>query len=235
MRRCFLALLFSIPLSLSSYSNAAELVLTDAEKQWIKNNPIVSFVGDPDWLPFEAIDKNGNYIGIVADHLALISKYSGLKFKLIPTATWQESLRKINSTNVVMISETSESSLRNRLDFTRSYMSNPIVIVMESKTDFIENLAQIQDKKIALIKNYAYADKIKTTFTDIAFSDVNNVEAGLISITTGENDVFLCTLALCSYKLAASGFHNLRIVGKRLLKLRCHLVLKNNTTFYFLY
>ena len=35
---------------------------TTEEKEWIKNNPTITYVGDPNWLPFEAFNKNGKYI-----------------------------------------------------------------------------------------------------------------------------------------------------------------------------
>ncbi len=43
----------------------AQLALTEEEQRWIKENPTVRYTGDPNWLPFEAFDAEGNYSGIV--------------------------------------------------------------------------------------------------------------------------------------------------------------------------
>ncbi len=38
------------------------LKLTTDEQQWLTNNQVVNFTGDPNWLPYEAFDEQGNYI-----------------------------------------------------------------------------------------------------------------------------------------------------------------------------
>jgi two-component system sensor histidine kinase EvgS len=40
--------------------------LNAAERQWLAEHPLIRFSGDPSWLPYEAFDKNGRYIGIVS-------------------------------------------------------------------------------------------------------------------------------------------------------------------------
>ena len=37
---------------------------------------------DPEFVPFEFIDENGEYKGIAADYLSLISEKTGLQFEL---------------------------------------------------------------------------------------------------------------------------------------------------------
>ncbi|WP_294967073.1 hypothetical protein, partial [Sulfurimonas sp.] len=43
------------------------IILTKEEKEWIKDHPVIKFTGDPDWLPFEAFNEKGEYIGIVSE------------------------------------------------------------------------------------------------------------------------------------------------------------------------
>ena len=56
---------------------AASLELNDSERLWLTTHPTVSFTGDPNWLPYEAFDSNGKYIGIVSGHLDLIAALTG--------------------------------------------------------------------------------------------------------------------------------------------------------------
>lgn len=49
----------------------------EKEKQWIAENPTVTIVGDPNWLPFEAIDDKGRYIGMVPEYLLLFLLIQG--------------------------------------------------------------------------------------------------------------------------------------------------------------
>ena len=43
---------------------------------------------------------------------------------------------------------------------------------------------------------------------------MNDIQDGLLSVSTGEIDALLCTLALCSYTIAELGLNNVKITGK---------------------
>ena len=123
-------ILLSLQVSVGIAAPVPEIALTDSERLWLNEHPGVSFTGDPNWLPYEAFDAKGEYIGIVAEHLKLISKFSGITFDMSPSATWTESTAKARSGMVDILSETDDSDLKSHLVFTNSYLSNPIVIVI---------------------------------------------------------------------------------------------------------
>ena len=196
------------------YKANTELDLTVDEKKWLAENPTVTFTGDPNWLPYEAFQKDGSYIGIVAEHLKLISETTGLKFKMSPSQTWTESTKKAKQGLVDVLSETDDSELSSHLNFTTPYVSNPIVIAMSSKENYVETITSIKDKKIALIRDYGYTSKIRSKYTDIKFVTVENIQDGLSKVSTGVVDALLCTHALCSYTITELGLNDVRIVGK---------------------
>ena len=193
-------LLFSVP-SLADTTDT-NLNLSDTERAWLKSNTTVKFTGDPNWLPYEAFDSKGNYIGIVAEHLELIINMTGLKFIMSPSKTWTESTEKAKQGLVDILSETDDSDLKSHLNFTQPYISNPIIIAMHSRENYVESINHIKDKKIALIKDYGYASKIRRAYSNIDFITVDDIQDGLISVSTGKVDALLCTLALCSYTIA---------------------------------
>ncbi|NNE64041.1 MAG: diguanylate cyclase, partial [Gammaproteobacteria bacterium] len=193
---------------------ARGLSLSGSEQQWLNDHPTVSFTGDPNWLPYEAFDSQGNYIGIVSEHLKLIAEMTGIEFKISPSKTWTESIEKAKNGMVDILSETDDSDLKSHLTFTDSYITNPIVITMRSSENYVERIVDIQSRKIALIKDYGYASKIRRLHHDIEFVTVADIQEGLIAVSTGKIDALLCTLALCSYTIAELGLNNVRIVGK---------------------
>jgi len=204
-----LSLLVS-PLVLASSS----LELNEKERNWITSHSKVTFTGDPNWLPYEAFDSKGNYKGIVSEHLKLIAETTGIQFKMSPSKTWTESTEKAKRGLVDILSETDDSDLKSHLNFTIPYISNPIVIAMNNEENYVEGINNIKAKKIALIKDYGYAAKIRRKYSDIKFVTVNDIQDGLISVSTGEIDALLCTLALCSYTISELGLNNVRITGK---------------------
>ena len=197
-----------------SKSSVGSLQLTEQESVWLKANPEVSFTGDPNWLPYEAFTPKGEYIGIVSSHLELISKATGLTFKMSPSETWTESTQKAKTGLVDILSETDDSDLKSHLNFTQSYLSNPIVIAMRIKENYVESISNIANKRIALIKDYGYASKIKRKYSNINFITVDNIQDGLVAVSTGKVDALLCTLALCSYTIHELGLSDIKITGK---------------------
>ena len=207
-------LLLFIPTGAMADIPSAELGLSESERTWLQEHSTVIFTGDPNWLPYEAFDIDGNYIGIVSEYLNLITTMTGLKFKMSPSKTWTESTEKAKQGLVDILSETDDSVLRSSLNFTTPYISNPLVIVMDSRKNYVENINQIKEQKIALIKDYGYADKIRKKYSDIKFITVDDIQDGLLSVSTGDVDALICTLALCSYTIAELGLNNVKITGK---------------------
>ena len=191
----------------------APLQLTTSEELWLVKHPVVTFTGDPNWLPYEGKNDNNEYIGIVSDYLSLLEETLNLTFKYIPTDTWQESIEIAKSGNVDMISETQNSSLSKELNFTHTYLSSPVVIVMNEKQGFVDGINNIKSKKIALVENYGYIVQIINSHPDIIFKKVKTVAEGLTAVSTGEIDVFLGSLPQVSYQISEMSIHNLRIVG----------------------
>ena len=214
----FALILFGYLISITAFadinSKHNDYNLTQSEQKWLKENSQVTFTGDPNWLPYEAFDKDGNYIGIVAEHLKIISDKTGIQFELSPSKTWSESTQKAKNGAVDILSETDDSDLKSHLNFTTAYISNPIVIATKNTQNYVENISSIKDKKIGLIRDYGYASKIRRNYPDINFHTVDDIQDGLLSVSTGKIDALLCTLALCSYTVSEMGLNNVKISGK---------------------
>ena len=196
------------------FENNHYIHLTKDEQNWLDEHPSITFTGDPDGLPYEEFDNSGDYMGIVTDYLKLVEKHSGITFNVLRTDTWQESIQKILNGDVGIISATTDSALGEILNFTKPYHSSPIIIVMRNEQGYIDNIKQIADKKIGLIRDYGYSHKIVRAYPDIKFNWFNNVEQALTSVSSGKVDAVLATLAHASYKIPKLAANNIRIVGK---------------------
>ncbi len=74
---------FQIRLDRKYYSNVSEsdTVLTNEEKEFIKNNPVVKVAYDDGCYPLSYTDSKGNFAGTIADIYNLISDRTGLSFE----------------------------------------------------------------------------------------------------------------------------------------------------------
>ncbi len=188
--------------------------LNDEEKQWLVEHKEIQFTGDPHWLPFEAFDAKGNYIGIIADFIKIIEEHTGVVFQKHVTKTWEESLDLLKSHKVQMLTVSVDTKLDDNFLLTKPFLSNPIVIIMKKKTPYVGSLYQIKDKKIVVIKEYGYIDKIKQKYPEYHFIEVANVHKGLRAIAEGKYDAMLTTMALGSYMITDMQLANIAVVGK---------------------
>lgn len=192
-----------------------QLSLTRTELDWLAAHPTISFAGDPNWLPFEAIDNRGEYVGIVADHVRLIERALGVKFRIHKSKDWSESLALANSGRVTVLSEAVNAKPLAGYAYTKAYLSSPVVVVShQDKQDLLDNLGDMGNLRVGIIKNYGYMTQIQADYPALNYHEVDNIEAGLTSVAAGELDVLLCTLTNATYQLNQLGLNNLRIAAK---------------------
>ncbi|EDZ63712.1 signal transduction histidine kinase, solute sensing [Sulfurimonas gotlandica GD1] len=208
MRILWLAILISLELL------SASIDFSEEEKLWMEQNRVVTYVGDPDWLPFEAFDDKGNYVGIVADLLKHIEKITPLKFKIMRTSSWQDSIETMKSKQVMMMSQSKDYNTQTTELLSEIYYKNPIVIVMNHKQRYVSSLYNIKDKKIAISSTEGFFKKIKEKYPAIKFVEVKSIKEGLQSVVFGKSDAFVNTLAQTSYAIAKRQLNDLRIVGR---------------------
>lgn len=191
------------------------LSLTEEERKWLADHPSVTFTGDPNWLPFEAFDDDGGYIGIVSDHLALIEAVLPISFEKVVPSSWTDALNIAMEGKASIISgDASDVILNQKFDPIETYINNPIVIVMDHHAKYVDNLNEIAEKKIAIIKGYGSTADIYKKYRDIDFIEVENAQEGLLGVETGRFDAMLASLALASYTITQMGSDNLVIVGR---------------------
>ncbi len=190
--------------------------LTKEEELWLKEHPVIKYAGDPNYMPFESFDFNGNYIGIVANHLDFIEENIGIKIEILKTNSWRETLdfAKTNKvdmfSNYVGVEDFSDTHITVPMD-----IESPVVVVgkRDKNQDFIISISQLKDKKIAVIKDYFYLKEIYKKFPNMNYIEVDNAQIALNGVSLGIYDVALCSLPVATYNIN-QGLSNIEIIGK---------------------
>jgi len=190
--------------------------LTVEEMAWLEAHPELRFTGDPNWLPFEAFDENGSYLGIVSEILTKLERKTGIKFHRLASGTWLNSLKMVKEGDVDVISgDLADEEIRRTHVFTQPYLERPLAIVMRSEQqEIIPDLYDIADKNIAVIDGYGYTWELAEKYPDITFIKVADVQAALSALSTRRVDAFVASFTLSSYHINQMGLSNLRLVGR---------------------
>ncbi len=225
---------FVLLLVLSSILFSYELSLNETEKRWIKQNKEVLFTGDPNWLPFEAFDEKEEYIGIVSEHLDIIEQTTGLRFLPQPTKNWTESLKIAKEGRVSVVSgDKADKILNKTFRPIDPYLISPIVIVMDYSSHYVENLHSLKGKQVAIIKDYGYTADIFEQYPQMKFVEVENIQEGLIGVSSGKFDAMLASMALARYMIANMELDNIKIAGKTSVLMQVTLFVDKNQPVLF--
>jgi len=190
------------------------IFLTNEEKRYLKKKAKITMCVDPNWMPFEKIENN-KHIGIAADYIKIIENKIQTPIVLVPTKTWNESMKKGKEKKCDIFSLVMSTPEREKyLNFTIPYLTTPLVIAANINAPFIDNLEQIKDQKLAIVNNYAYAEILKIKHPNIHFIDVPNINEGLKLVEKGEIFGFIGSLATVGYQIQNNYIGQLKITGK---------------------
>lgn len=203
--------------------------LTDVEKEWLKNHPIIKVGSDSNWAPFEFRDKNGNYNGINIEYLKLIAKKIGIKFEFTQDKTWNEILNSVQSKDIDMVSGVNETSLRsNYLNFTKPYYSTPISIFANSDITHIRNLNELKNKNVTVIKGYYIEEILRDKFPNINLILAKNPQEALKMLHKKEVFAYIESMVIASYYIKQKNYKSIRIVGDTPYKYNIRMGIRND-------
>ena len=189
-------------------------LLNDKEKNYLEKKKTIKMCVDPDWMPFEKIEK-GKHVGIAADYIKIIEEKIKKPITLIPTKTWSESLELGQKKDCDIFSLIRTTPQREKyLNFTKPYLEIPLVIAADINAPFIDNILQVKDKKIAIVKDYAVGEVLRIKYPNIDFVDVNNIHEGLELVEKGSVFGFIDTLLTIGYQIQNNYIGQLKISGR---------------------
>ncbi|MCG8427335.1 MAG: diguanylate cyclase [Chromatiales bacterium] len=159
-----------------------KLRLSYTEAELVERGEQIRVCTDPHWMPYESL-ANGEHIGIIADYIQLISEKTGLMVSVVPTESWSQSLAYIKQGRCDIVSGVIQTPNRSRyLDFTRTYLSTPLVVASRDIDPEISPFTQ----KLAIPRGLAYKEIFSPRYPDAEFVDVESPLAGLKLVESGD-------------------------------------------------
>ncbi|NVJ53541.1 MAG: transporter substrate-binding domain-containing protein [Campylobacteraceae bacterium] len=196
-------------------NSISNTIFNEKEKNYINTRKSVNLCIDPDWLPYESLDKNGNHIGLSADYFKLFTQESGLIFNTIKTESWSQSIEYIKDKKCDMVSFITHTKEREKFfNFTSSYLKIPIVIATKLDISFIDDFKNLENRKIALVKDYGIAKKLKEKYPNLNIEYVDNISEGLSLVAKGKVFGYVDSFATISYALQSEQRIQLKIAGE---------------------
>ncbi len=193
----------------ASFSQSIEL--SDTERQWLQQHPVIRIAPDPSFAPFEWLDDQQHYQGITADYLKLIEQRTGIEFEIIAVSNWHQAIdlareRKIDVLPAVGITEQRQSYLL----FSDTYQTVPGVVVSSRQ---YKNVQELTGHTVAVLRDSYWDDILSNIDTPIRIERVESIQFGIELATINAVDALVTDLASASYAVNESGISNLYIVN----------------------
>lgn len=199
------------------------------EQNYLREHPEISMCVDPDWLPYEKLDSNGQHIGLVARYMALFQERLGVLIKPVQVKSWDESQVLYRAGKCDIVSALNITPERAEyLDFTRPYIKSPAVLVLREDEREVSSLAQMEHRTLGMVKGYVYESRLREDYPNIRITYLTNMQQGLEKISRGELDATLGPLFLISASIQYLGLDNLKMVGNTSYQDELHVGVRKN-------
>ncbi len=191
------------------------LIFSDEERAWLKAHPVVRIGVEPEWPPIEFISPKGIYGGLTNGYMQLVADKLGVHFEVEQKEGRQEvddalKRRELDAAAAVMAMPERSAYTR----FTEPYLTLPMVIVTGESFRYVGDLAALEGKRVAVVRDDAADILLRRDFPKIDRVQTGNLAEALQKVAFGDADAAVSALAVVSYLIAHKGLNNLRIVGQ---------------------
>ena len=214
--------------------NDHTLELSENEKNYLQKKKKLTMCIDPNWMPYEKLDKDGKLIGMTAEYFQLFEKMLPTKFEVIQTSSWPQSLQYGKERKCDMLSLAMETPDRKKyFHFTTPYIETTMVISTKDNSIFINKPSDLKGKKIGISKGYAFAVLLREKYDFLNIIDVENINDGLNKVKRGELFGYIDSLTSIGYIIQHEYTGELKISGKFDETLKLGVGVRNDETILF--
>ncbi|MBK9347072.1 MAG: transporter substrate-binding domain-containing protein [Burkholderiales bacterium] len=201
--------------TLQSSEQAAELNFSDDQRAWLAAHPVIRVGVDPDFAPYEWLDKNGNYVGIAVDYLQHLETAMGVRFEIVRDKSWSESIDMAKRGELDMLSSMVKTPERSQyMIFTEPYRETQLIIIDNGQGGFIGDLAHLAGKRVALEKGYFAKELLEKNYPKIKLVFAGNTDEALRLVVDGKADAYVGDAGATNYAIKKNDLSSLRFSGQ---------------------
>ncbi len=188
-------------------------LLTEEEKIWIAENPIIKSTNEPAWAPLDFI-RNGEAVGFSIDYLNLVAQKVGLQVEYINGYSWEEMLAMLRrgeidiSQSIILTPEREEY-----LNFTEPYLDMPMVYFGRKGGERINSIDDLADKRIGIIKGSVPYGIYKANYSHFNLIEFESTIDALKALSAGAIDVNAGILPVSQFMINTNLLPGIEVIG----------------------
>jgi len=188
--------------------------LTNDEKKWISDHPVIRATNYTRWAPLDYYDGEKPK-GFSVDYLNLVASKIGVEIDYVSSDSIidiHEQLRnkKIDIAHGLVVNAQREEYL----NFTTPYLNIPLYYFGRIGAEPIESLDDLEGRRIGVINGIASATAIKENYSHLMLIEQDSVVEAFQSLSEGKIDVFTVILPIANYTISRNGITGVEVIGQ---------------------
>ncbi|WP_434113754.1 hybrid sensor histidine kinase/response regulator [Paraburkholderia caffeinilytica] len=164
-------------------------ILSESEQVWVAHHPVVRYAIDPDWKPLEYIDGN-RHMGLTRDYLDQLTVLTGIRFVLVPTRSWLESLDALASGQVDMLPGVPKllsgaQPLANAI-YSRPYYTGETLVVTRADTPVVAAPEALAGRLVAVQAGGVYERWLRGSYPAVKLVTYADIASTLEAVHRGD-------------------------------------------------
>jgi len=193
------------------YGQYKVVQLSEEEKEYIKNNPIIKVQNESNWAPYNYM-QDGEAKGFSIDYIKLLASRVGLEVDYVQGYSWNEFLNLIKEKQIdVMLNIGKTKEREEYLSYTDSYFQAIDVFFSNKNNKEIqeaESLKDLDGKTIAIVKGFYEEEFLRKYYPNIKIHYVDTTLEAIKAVSFGKADGMFNIYNAVSYLLNKHSIDN---------------------------
>lgn len=209
----FILPFFIILISITSFARDSHSILTNKERDFLQNHGSVK-IGFLENMPPFSFLYNGEHMGFSKEYFDLIVQKTSIKYHKV-FGTWPELYNMFKKGDLDVIADISYRDYRTDFTlFTKPYYVTTVGVYTSDDFGIYNDVEDIADKKVGLVKEIFYEDVLKNNFPDMKVIEYKGTEEVLKGLSYGKVDAAVVNVNLGNFEVSFNKLKNIRLAGR---------------------
>ncbi|MBE0635825.1 transporter substrate-binding domain-containing protein, partial [Candidatus Bipolaricaulota bacterium] len=188
--------------------------LTEEERKWLLEHPVIRVGSDPAWAPIEFRDDQGRYQGVAVDYLHAVQDLLGIYFEIVSGLAKPDLIHQAQTREIDMLASLAATDERSQyLTFTRPYISLPVNIFTRDDVAYIASPGDLVGKRVAVVSGYAVEQWLAHDYPGIELVQTATTIEALERLQQQDVFAFVGNLVTTGYYLGLTKAVDIKVVG----------------------
>lgn len=190
-----------------------KLDLSYEEINYLKNIDSIKVCAEENWQIDESNASGINHIAYLLSQK--VSKIIDKPVTFVKSSTWTESLQNAKEGKCNLLPMLAKTEDRKEwLNFSKSYLTQDLVIATSNEHLYVEDFSQLENKTVAIVKNYAYIKDIRRQYPNLNLIEVTSPKEGLLKAQEGEIFGYIDAPVSLAFVMRNENLVDIKLVGK---------------------